>query len=1774
MTSNICGSGEFFKNEVFKIVSVDRLKKNTLTYTFVGEQERPIKEILNNLENGKISAKEEKQLKEHFGKQFNNVTKFPTKSVKYIYQGIYTDDTISTIRKKIFAFLSTTSELFIEQNQELWVVLCSKKIKILGPTWTNIESHPSVTEKEIKPDHQRFVSKNGQTILTEQIININDQTLFDATNGLKFESNQIYLNTVERDINYLRQIGQKVDNILLEGYFQKFWPYAVHDYDADIVYSEMEKLRRALKAEDKLINFVEQVPPENRLMEGCRIIQILVHITNPYEHEFIDLLKVFNLFNLDEKTPFMRYKDYEWPAPLYLFYKPLVESKKISEKQMKDWVAATKKVKDATDQVIKEVQYSVRGLTLKRHIYDIDGEPKYATINIHKNGNMEVRIAFKEKYKASLKDVYEALQSVGKLINKINEIDYRFRQKKIPKTVKLLPPDVTYNTSKGLIEFHGRTRLILIDAINGVALPEEFNYKEMNQFANKYFTPYISPVLSKKDYEKSELLVKYKRVSFYSRMNIEYEFIHKTILQNPNILPKNVVQLLHENYYAGKPIEEAIKVYKDWERKYGYMGSQGVKGARQTGVEIRIKHGKIHLNSAKSVMQLTNASVFITKFLSIYFEQSKYLKKAKNIFTNELAKIPNVENNVNINIANNSINITNTELLNYDFNNTLGNIYAENEFNNTNVVSEENANNFNNNTNNANNSNFNRTKYLATDDEIDRNIRMQCEDRDTKRDVCVDFCEDEFYTLRRLQKYDNPIFKFRSDPKFENYARQCQPQERQPLVMRFNPADNPKIDPESYKNAIQYGSSPDRQNWYICAQVWCPYEEIPIKYSLIENSIIKRPTRKGNCLTAKCPSCLKEKRTTWLRIVESSKFHSYVGFIDDSNHPNHLCMPCCYKKPMDNPKAKGYTKFMKCLGKNVENVNDGEGTDYIMGRDKMPLVKGRYGLLPINLAKLFMSRCETGKMQLNTKCHLRYGVKDDPRQSFLQAIVGIVEDTQAIPLLKLKKYLFEEVLTERLFNSLNNGELAILFDDKKTSPIDNFKKYMLSDNQLINEQLLWDFLQRPKVLEEKGLNIYILTSKSIVCPKGFNPKEFYNPERKSIVLFTDGRYYEPIFMVENEKGVLKKPTKLFSSEDADIQKLYNMATTHCVSKNLISWDKIRKESLGAKYFELKSKITAKEAMKSLQIIGQLKDSYNKTFALIDSNNFFVPIKPQGEILSLPLITKWKPKSLKNCLKYYTELSKKHEFPFEPKRVYKQPTGEIAAIQLEDGSIVPVKYEKTSTSLIEAPDKYYYDVDAYIADGKEVFDERATTTTYLIYIQESYDRLRLELARKLQSLQEREKIINLILDKTMPMKLKRNYMKDIVEKIMKKMVVILPELPFPIEKYVKPTLRRTCANSGGKSKDKCLTNPHCYFSGGECKLIILRKSPVDGVQLFPFFVERISEELLRNNMLRDEILEDKLDEVVDKSIEVRNDEVVIFGAQDLLQQVSELYKPKKEFLLREEDMFSTTEPNYKGVDKEKYLTSSKELTLDTLNLQPLPSYWRGIMGQKVKFYDDKMQNDTLYYAILRVLMIIAPQIKNVNALKHLQIDKIEHINRQDIDKEPMFKKVAPEIMDGINRTIALYKEESKSLYKNINTMTQLKEFILNDEYPANKVDIFLLSLALGINIIVLEKRVRRGNPHAFYGFTPNLKKDFVLLFEHNRLGKMIYNIVGKNGNYIFKRKDLPKEIKNFYGMKEEEEEKITFNVPHMTNQKNRSKENAEVKKKMVKIKMAKKKAHKK
>jgi hypothetical protein len=54
------------------------------------------------------------------------------------------------------------------------------------------------------------------------------------------------------------------------------------------------------------------------------------------------------------------------------------------------------------------------------------------------------------------------------------------------------------------------------------------------------------------------------------------------------------------------------------------------------------------------------------------------------------------------------------------------------------------------------------------------------------------------------------------------------------------------------------------------------------------------------------------------------------------------------------------------------------------------------------------------------------------------------------------------------------------------------------------------------------------------------------------------------------------------------------------------------------------------------------------------------------------------------------------------------------------------------------------------------------------------------------------------------------------------------------------------------------------------------------------------------------------------------------------------------------MYSTTQPNYKGVNKNKFLIQSQEFILDSSKLMVLPSYWKTIMGNKFRYYyDDKI-----------------------------------------------------------------------------------------------------------------------------------------------------------------------------------------------------------------------------
>jgi hypothetical protein len=220
---------------------------------------------------------------------------------------------------------------------------------------------------------------------------------------------------------------------------------------------------------------------------------------------------------------------------------------------------------------------------------------------------------------------------------------------------------------------------------------------------------------------------------------------------------------------------------------------------------------------------------------------------------------------------------------------------------------------------------------IGTDKDIDPQIKLTCNDAIVEKDTCEDFCNDPYYYLRRLQRYDTKLFRpniGRKEKASKTYPRICQAFS-QPVILLENPDTNPKIKRESYTYSIKYSSDPDLfERWYICPLIWCPICEIPISEKDIDPKTIRIRAMKDKgklCKTAMCPF---GNHQVMLR-TKDNKNYKYPGFVKNPEHPDGFCLPCCYLTPDNDPKSSGYKSFKKCLGDEIENQTVKEGKIYI-----------------------------------------------------------------------------------------------------------------------------------------------------------------------------------------------------------------------------------------------------------------------------------------------------------------------------------------------------------------------------------------------------------------------------------------------------------------------------------------------------------------------------------------------------------------------------------------------------------------------------------------------------------------------------------------------------------------------------------------------------------------------------------------------------------------------------------------------------------------------------
>ena len=298
-----------------------------------------------------------------------------------------------------------------------------------------------------------------------------------------------------------------------------------------------------------------------------------------------------------------------------------------------------------------------------------------------------------------------------------------------------------------------------------------------------------------------------------------------------------------EKKYQKSPDE--IKGYLlEWEKKYSSSKSKKISSEFKTGILVSISDNNILINGVTKIYQIPIIYDFFVLFLNLFINYDQFVKNSnfkKMFLIKDISNIQYINKDYEIN-KNAKLEIGNIYDTEYEYNDDT---FLDTNYSDVIKIYNETI---ENESSNEKSKNKLYIAGLAENEDIDPNIRLSCDDAIVEKDTCEDFCNDNSYFLRRLQRYDIKLFNpFKNKKDKENkkrskdltqYSRKCG-RSRQPVVLPFDPETSPQIKRESYSYSIKYSSDPVKfQRWYICPKIWCPYCEIPIAESEIDKSTL------------------------------------------------------------------------------------------------------------------------------------------------------------------------------------------------------------------------------------------------------------------------------------------------------------------------------------------------------------------------------------------------------------------------------------------------------------------------------------------------------------------------------------------------------------------------------------------------------------------------------------------------------------------------------------------------------------------------------------------------------------------------------------------------------------------------------------------------------------------------------------------------------------------------------------------------------------------------
>lgn len=192
------------------------------------------------------------------------------------------------------------------------------------------------------------------------------------------------------------------------------------------------------------------------------------------------------------------------------------------------------------------------------------------------------------------------------------------------------------------------------------------------------------------------------------------------------------------------------------------------------------------------------------------------------------------------------------------------------------------------------------------------------------------------FFINKLKEADRRLFDYtKTHPSLKKYVQQCQPTDgRQPAVLSpekykqmlaeyegevlfvlypLDPdAEVPKPGQEYY-TVLRYGTSTEKQHYYLCSQFFCTRDEILVREADLQGTDMRRPLRlpngqiKTKKLAGECPFCAGKVITNkkapgpndviierGVKKQSDNKRHLFIRFLKKTPHPEGFYLPCCF----------------------------------------------------------------------------------------------------------------------------------------------------------------------------------------------------------------------------------------------------------------------------------------------------------------------------------------------------------------------------------------------------------------------------------------------------------------------------------------------------------------------------------------------------------------------------------------------------------------------------------------------------------------------------------------------------------------------------------------------------------------------------------------------------------------------------------------------------------------------------------------------------------------